>query len=128
MRTGPIDTIRLAIPSKGHLYEVGAQIVTALGPNLEPRPVETAAVDSFRSEAKRYETEKAKLKKEAEATQEESRHELHKHHRFAFAVAAFQVGIVLASVSLLVRVTAIYGLSLVAGAIGVVCLVLGLVA
>ena len=61
-------------------------------------------------------------------SRQESRHELHKHHRFALAVAAFQVGIVLASVSLLVRLKAIYALSLVAGAAGVVCLFLGLTA
>jgi hypothetical protein len=49
---------------------------------------------------------------------------LHRHHRYALAVALFQVGIVLASVSLLVRVKGLYLLSLVAGVAGVVCLVL----
>jgi hypothetical protein len=110
--------------TKGHFYEVGAEIVTALGQG----PGQAAAVDQFRAENRRYETEKAKLKHQAEAVQAESRHELHRHERFALAVAAFQVGIVLASVSLLVRLKAIYALSLVAGTVGLVCLVMGLTA
>jgi hypothetical protein len=120
--------------TKGHLYEVGAEIVTALGqaPQPEgrasPRAAEAAAVEHFRKEATRYDQEKAKIEKDAEAIQEESRHELEKHHRFALAVATFQVGIVLASVSLLVRLKGLYALSLVAGAIGIVALVLGLAA
>jgi hypothetical protein len=125
--------------TKGHLFDVSAELVAALGHGPAPgatsavsapeaKPAQAAAVEHFRAEAQRFEAEKAKLKREAEATQEESRHELHKHHRFALAVAAFQVGIVLASVSLLVRLKAIYALSLVAGAGGAVCLVLGLAA
>ena len=117
--------------TKGHLYEVGAEIVSA-GPRRRaeppPGPAQVEAIDQFRAETRRYETEKAKLKHEAEASHAESRHELHRHERFALAVAAFQVGIVLASVSLLVRLKAIYALSLVAGAVGLVCLLLGLTA
>jgi hypothetical protein len=107
--------------TKGHLYEVGADIVAALG--TAPRD---SAVEHFRKEAKRYEQEKAQIERDAERVQEESRHELHKHHRFALAVAAFQVGIVLASVSLLVRLKGLYALSLVAGAAGLVAMFLGL--
>jgi hypothetical protein len=110
--------------TKGHLYEVGAEIVAALG-TLPPSP---PSVERFQKEARRYEKEKAQIEHEAERIQQESRHELHKHHRFAVAVAAFQVGIVLASVSLLVRLKGLYALSLVAGAAGLVALVLGLLA
>jgi hypothetical protein len=123
--------------TKGHLYEVAAEMVMALGHGATSAEAagstatETktaAAIDHFRAEAKRYEAEKAKVQHEAEDVQRESRHELNKHHRFALAVAAFQVGIVLASVSLLVKINAIYVLGLVAGAAGIVCLVLGLAA
>jgi hypothetical protein len=117
-----------SMSTKGHLFEVGADIVTAVGHGAEPKPAQLAAVDHFRAEARRFEGEKAKLQRGAEAIQAESRRELHKHHRFALAVAAFQVGIVLASVSLLVRLKGIYALSLVAGALGLVCLLLGLTA
>jgi hypothetical protein len=112
--------------TKGHLYEVGAEVVSALGQARPDQP--TAAIEHFQKEAKRYEHEKAQIEREAERIQEESRHELLKHHRFALGVAAFQVGIVLASVSLLVRLKGLYALSLVAGATGLVALVMGLAA
>jgi hypothetical protein len=112
--------------TKGHLYEVGAAIVSALGPARPDQPA--AAIEHFQKEAKRYEREKAEIQREAERIQEESRHEFHKHHRFALGVAAFQVGIVLASVSLLVRLKGLYALSLLAGAAGLAALVLGLMA
>jgi hypothetical protein len=118
--------------TKGHLYEVGADIVAALGPHRQEKagasPSDSKALERFRTEARRYEREKAEIEHEAQAIQKESGQELHKHHRFALAVAAFQVGIVLASVSLLVRLKGLYALSLVAGAAGIVALVLGLVA
>jgi hypothetical protein len=97
-------------------------MVSALG--QAPNP----AVEHFRTEAKRYEREKAEVQHEAEAIQHESGHELHKHHHFAMAVAAFQVGIVLASVSLLVRLKGLYWLSIVSGVAGVVLLIVGLIA
>jgi hypothetical protein len=112
--------------TKGHLYEVGAEIVSALGQGQNPNP--NPALEHFRTEAKRYEREKAEVQHEAEALEHESGHELHKHHCFALSVAAFQVGIVLASVSLLVRLKALYAMSLVAGAAGVAGLVVGLLA
>ena len=59
--------------------------------------------------------EKKDIKKEAEQLEAESRHQFHKHHQFAWGIACFQVGIVLASVSILVRIRAIYYLSLLAG-------------
>jgi hypothetical protein len=118
--------------TKGHLYEVSAEIVSALrqapapgAASPEANPPE--AVARLHSEARRYDREKAKIEHEAQAIQNESRHEFRKHIRFALGVAAFQVGIVLASVSLLVRVKGLYALSLVAGGSGLVCLVLGLV-
>jgi hypothetical protein len=116
--------------TKGHLYEVGAEIVAALGQAPQDRPAApgVAAIKHFQSEATRYDREKAEVEREAKSLQAESRHELHKHHRFALAVAAFQVGIVLASLSLLVRLKGLYALSLVAGFAGVVVMVLGLTA
>jgi hypothetical protein len=120
--------------TKGHVYEVGAEIIAALGqsPHDQDRPAsrmaggESAAIEHFRKETQRYEREKAEVEHEARAIEKESSEQFHKHHRFALAVAAFQVGIVLASVSLLVRLRGLYALSLVAGAAGLVGLVLGL--
>jgi len=65
---------------------------------------------------------------EAEHLEAESRHEFHKHHQFALGIACFQVGIVLASVSFLVRLRAIYYLSLLARLTGLVWVITGLLA
>jgi len=80
----------------------------------------------FQEETERYDREKEEIKKEAEHLEAESQHEFHKHHQFALGIACFQVGIVLASVSILVRIRAIYYLSEVAGAAGLVWTVMGL--
>jgi hypothetical protein len=120
--------------TKGHLYEVASELVATLGRGSSTgsspagTPTDAAGVDRFRSEAQRYDREKGEIQHEAESLEAESRHELHRHHRYALAVALFQVGIVLASVSLLVRVRGLYVLSLAAGVAGVVCLVLGFTA
>jgi hypothetical protein len=80
----------------------------------------------FGQEVGRYTREKEEIRLAAEKLEEESREELHKHHRFATGVAMLQVGIVLASVSILVRYRALYVLSLVAGVAGLGYLLTGL--
>lgn len=122
--------------TKGHLYEVASEMISALGhasgsstgSSPAPKPAESSIVERFHAEVKRYDREKGEIQHEAEALEEEGRHDLRKHVRFALAVALFQVGIVLASVSLLVRIKALYVLSVVAGAGGIGCLILGLTA
>ena len=74
----------------------------------------------------RYEREKEEIKREAERWEEESRHEYRKHTRFALGIALFQVGTVLASASLLVRLRWLHASSLVAGVAGLACLIVGL--
>ena len=88
----------------------------------------TASLRQFQEERDRYDHEKEDIKKEAEHLEAESRHEFHKHHQFALGIACFQVGIVLASVSILVRLRAIYYLSLLAGSVGLVWVIMGLLA
>ncbi len=118
--------------TKGHVYLVAGEIVKALTPGAGPG---TAAIDSrgraielFQQEAERYDREKEEIRQEAEKLEADSRHEFHKHHQFALGIACFQVGIVLASVSILVRLRTIYYLSLLAGAVGVVWTAFGLAA
>ena len=110
--------------TKGHLYEVSAEVVQALaGPDLGRV---TPSLDRFRDEAKRFDAEKEEVRHKAEHLEAESRHEFEKHHRFAVGIAAFQVGIVLASVSILVGYRPLYLTSLLAGAAGLVMVILGL--
>jgi hypothetical protein len=108
--------------TKAHVYEVGSEIVSTLASTSEQaRP----SREKFQAQSKRYDREKEEIKREAEALEAESRGEFRKHQRFALAIAFFQVGIVLSSVSILVRFRPLYYLSLVAGAAGVITLVLG---
>ena len=105
--------------TKGHLYEVGGEVIKALG-----RP-DTTVPDHFHAAMTKYDREKEEIRREAEHLEAESRHELHKHHRYALGVSMFQVGIVLASVSILVRYRPLFALSIAAGAAGLICLVAG---
>jgi hypothetical protein len=72
--------------------------------------------------------EKAREKeKERDAREAEAAHLLHAHHRFAVAVALFQVSIALGAVAALTRNTLVWRGSLAVGVSGLVALALGLV-
>ena len=116
--------------TKGHLHQVAAEIVSALSPATGGASADAAraTLEKFRNESARYVREDEEIKREAEGLELESRHEFHKHHLFALGIASFQVGIVLASVSILVRYRVLYVLSLAAGIIGLGWLIAGLVA
>jgi hypothetical protein len=71
--------------------------------------------------------EKAKeLEKERDAKTREAEHLMHQHHKYAIGVALLQVAIALGAVSALTRIKAVWGLSMVGGAAGLVSLVMGL--
>ncbi len=64
--------------------------------------------DFYREEAKRYSSEKSKIKEAAEKLEAESRdwdeqseHQMHEHHRWAQATTALQIAIALAAIALL---------------------------
>jgi hypothetical protein len=109
--------------TKGHLYEVGREIVSALSARAgESKP----SLDRFEQQKSRYEKEKEEIRAHAEELEKESRHEFLQHHYYSLGVASFQVGIVLASISILVRHRAIWWLSLIGGLIGILFLARGL--
>ena len=112
--------------TKEQVFDVGGQVVNALTEGTDQADRVKPALDRLRGEVQRYEREKEEVKREAERWEEESRHEYRKHTRFALSIALFQVGIVLASVSLLVRFRWLQVSSLVTGVVGVVCLIVGL--
>jgi hypothetical protein len=118
--------------TKGHIYQVGGELIKALstsqGQSVSAPDPHAASLRHFQEEVERYDREKEEVKKEAENLEAESHHEFHIHHQLALGIACFQVGIVLASVSILVRVRPIYYLSLLAGAAGLVFGILGLLA
>ena len=107
--------------TKGHIYEVGKEIVNALGTGEKSH----TAQERFVQQVKKYNQEKDEIMHEAQHLEDEAKRELAKHHAFSLGVAAFQVGIVLASISIMVRYRTIWLLSLVGGAAGIVLLVTG---
>jgi hypothetical protein len=104
--------------TKGHIYLVGGEIIKTLTQTTSPSESYGASLRHFQQETERYDLEKEEIRKEAEHLEAESRHEFHMHNQFALGIACFQVGIVLASVSILVRIRTIYYLSLLSGAAG----------
>ncbi len=112
--------------TKEQIFDVGGQVVNALTEGTAQAERTKAALERFRGEVHRYEREKEEIKREAEKLEEESRHEYQKHTRYALGIVFFQVGIVLASVSLLVRFRWLHVLSLVTGVVGLLCLIVGL--
>ncbi len=112
--------------TKEHVVEVGAEVLEALTGGGAGTDRAGKAAERLRSETARYAGEKEEIRREAERIEEESRHEYRKHIRFALGISIFQVGIVLASISLLVRYRWLFLASLVCGTAGVVSLVVGL--
>ena len=91
------------------------------------------APEGIEAKVARYEkeqeaiSEKAKEKeKERDAKSEEADHLIHLHHRFANAVALFQVSIALGAVAALTRNKAVWGGSLLLGAAGAVLFAIAL--
>jgi hypothetical protein len=109
--------------TKGHLYEVGREIVAVLAGTA---PDAKSSLDRFDQQRSKYDQEKEPIKAKAEELEKESRHEFSQHHYYSLGIASFQVGIVLASISILVRHRAAWWLSLVAGVLGIMFLSRGL--
>jgi|GEM_PF-158771 len=107
--------------TKGHVYEVGKEIVRALA--VAQGPADLAKIqhtlETFEQQVRKYESQKADSEKEARKKEQESEHEFQKHHYYALGIAAFQIGIVLASISILVRYRLLWIASLFAGLVGI---------
>jgi hypothetical protein len=108
--------------TKGHIYEVGREIVSVLsGASGESK----SALDRFEQQKNKYDREKEEIREKAEELQKESQHEFRQHHYYSLGIASFQVGIVLASISILVHHRATWWLSLVGGLMGILFLMRG---
>ena len=112
--------------TKEQIFDVGSQMVDALTEGTAQAERTRPALERLRGEAQRYEREKEEIKHEAEKWEEESGHAYRKHTRFALGISLFQVGIVLASVSLLVRSRWLHASSLATGVVGALFLIVGL--
>ena len=112
--------------TKGQVYEMGRELIQALSEAQGITDKTSSALGRFRERIDKYEKEKEEPQQEARRLEEESELDFKKHHHFALGVAAFQVGIVLASISIMVRYRWIWVLSLLAGSSGLALLTKGL--
>ncbi len=114
--------------TKEQLYDVSRQIILALAEieGTEGSIKTSAALERFQKQVARYETEKEDIKHKAEGLEAASEHLFHRHHRYAVGVAVFQVSIVLASITILVRRRGMLLASFAGGAVGLVFVALGL--
>jgi hypothetical protein len=109
--------------TKAHIYEVGREIVAVVaGTAADAR----SSLERFDQQKSKYIEDKEPIKAEAEKLEKESRHEFEQHHYYSLGIASFQVGIVLASISILVRHRATWWLSLVGGVLGIMFLSRGM--
>lgn len=95
-------------------------------------PAET--IERSRKEAERLkdqqneiQTEAKRLEGEQKELQEESRHNLERHHSFAYAVTLLQVAIGLSAIAALAQRRDVWYVALVAGTIGIVFFTIGFV-
>ena len=88
-------------------------------------PTSTAA---DKQKAAKYQEEEATIRSEAERKQAEAKAHFHKHEVYARSVTLFQIAIAIAAISALTQRRVFWGVSLVAGAVGLVFFILGMAA
>lgn len=120
---------------KAHTYTVAANSLLDAGvrPTAGPAglaqtfaplpPAERLA--GYVAEVGRENAKAGRLQREAAALERDSAGNMHRHHRFADAVAFLQVAISLGAVAVLLERRAVWALGLVSGAAGIVLFTLG---
>ncbi len=113
--------------TKSHIFEGNRLVVMAIA-NEQAKsssPNVVKALKDFDDKIVKYNQEKDDIQKEAQATQNVSVKEFDQHQKYSFGVACFQIGIVLASVAILVTGSWLYFGSIGAGVIGIIFLIYG---
>lgn len=113
--------------TKGHIYQVGAEVIRTLASEQNANPATLKSLADMEKKTKRYDSEKQEIEDKARELGSEGEHYFEKHHKFAIAVATFQIGIVLASISIMVKYRALWFGSLAAGIIGIAFLLTGFI-
>jgi len=121
--------------TKAHLYENNKTLIEAFMQVAMPGNKAGAATDrqgplraltaSVDAKMKDYDQQKKEIEEKATELEKESAHEFAAHQLYSLAVACFQIGIVIASISILVENGALYAFSIVGGAGGIALLVVG---
>ena len=115
--------------TKSHIFEGSKAVVQAIAneDGKSGSAAVTKTLSDFDKKIKKYDEEKDEIQKEASATEKESAELFDKHHNYSFGVACFQIGIVLASVAILVANQYLYLGSIAAGILGVAFLFYGFI-
>lgn len=113
--------------TKSHVFEGNKELLSALSgsESKEQRSALKKAISTFELKIAAYDSEKAKIRSSAEDLERESAEEAIKDRKFAAAVVWFQIGIVLASITLLAENRKLYWLSVGSGFAGVVFVFIG---
>jgi hypothetical protein len=101
---------------KSGVQEAIAAVWRAAG--KEPPRDALEKVERYTEEQREIQRKAGELEKERDAHEHEAEHLMHLHHRFAYAVALFQVAIALGAVAALTRNPAVWTGSLVVGVVG----------
>jgi hypothetical protein len=102
---------------KREIQEADANAWAAAGKPVPPRFAQEAA--RYRAEQKQIDEKARELERERDRRAHEADHLLHAHHRFADAVALFQVSIALGAVAALSRSHRVWYVSMAVGAAGI---------
>jgi hypothetical protein len=114
--------------TKEHVIE-GDSIVLSSLLKAEGKNNTTAAnkaISDFQKLSVRYGNEKDGIKTQAEKIQQQSEHKFAEHEDFSFAVACFQIAIVLSSISMIVQRKWLYMASLSTGIFGLIFIAMGM--
>lgn len=113
--------------TKSHIFEGSKAVIEALASEegKDASPAVTKALKGFDKKIEKYEEEKNEIQKEAGGIEKESALLFEKHQSYSFGVACFQIGIVLASVGIMVTNRYLFYGSIGAGLVGIAYLVVG---
>ena len=112
--------------TKSHILEGNKFVIETLASaNNTPKERLTEPLSQIGKLTKLYQSEQEKIRQQAESLESLSELEFQKHQDFSYAVACFQIGIVLASVSIMVKNNRLYMGSILCGVVGVILAVMG---
>ena len=114
--------------TKAHIVEGNENVLAGLALVATGADKEKLLASSAQAKGQvgKYTSEKADIQKEAQKLADISTKAFEEHEKFSLAVACFQIGIVLSSMSILTKMRLLQGLSLGVGAVGLVFIAMGL--
>ncbi len=123
---GPAAEAASSKSRAGHERSVGKSSHAAAAREWKPLSPDARA-EEYVTRAQREADKEADLQKKATGLEKEAEHLNHAHHSFAYSVALIQVAIALSAVAALLKMKAVWGISILAGLAGIVLFGLGLV-